>query len=138
MELSQQIAIFLHNRGIGVFDPSGASGNIFINTIPNHPDESIGIYTTGGPGTDPKNEYGVHRVQLLIRTIPNDPRRGEKSAREVIEAINGFNSDYLADGGHYIIDAIANESGPNNIGQDKKSRFEYSQNFIIEYTKGGH
>lgn len=135
MEISEQIAVFLDQKGFGKFDKSGIAGNIFINAIPENPDESLAIFTTGGPESDPLNQYGYSSIQILIRTIPNDPRAGEPKARQIVDALNGFNSDYMAPGGNYIIDVSAVQSGPNNIGMDRNNRFEYSQNFIIEYQK---
>lgn len=135
MELSKQMALFLDAKGFGTFDESGLTGNIFINTIPAQPDEALAIFTTGGPGSDPRNEYGRANIQLLIRTIPNDPRAGETKATGIINALNGFNSDYLVAGGDYIVDVSAIQSAPSNIGRDPNNRFEYSQNFTIEYLK---
>jgi hypothetical protein len=135
MELSEQLARFLHDQGFGTFDPEGVAGNIFINTSPADPNESMAIYTTGGPGSDPANEYGRSNIQLLIRTIPHDPRGGETKATGIINTLNGFNSGYLIAGGNWIIDVSAIQSAPNSIGQDQNNRFEYSQNFTIEYLK---
>jgi hypothetical protein len=135
MDLSTQMALFLDDRGFGVFDENGVEGNIFINTMPAQPDEALAIFTTGGPGSDPKNKYGRANIQVLIRTIPHDPRAGESAAVGIINALNGFNSDYLTAGGNYIIDSSAVQSYASNIGQDQNARFEYSQNFTIEYEK---
>jgi hypothetical protein len=133
MELSKQVAMFLQAEGFGTFDESGVSGNIFINTIPDQPNESLAIFTTGGPGSDPRNNYGRSNIQVLIRTIPNDPRAGETKATGIIRSLNGFNSDYLTPDGNYIVDVTAIQSGPSQIGQDQNGRFEYSQNFLFEY-----
>jgi Bacteriophage minor capsid protein len=134
MELSKQVAEHLDANGFGTFDETGVSGNIFINTIPDQPHEAVAIFTTGGPGSDPKNTYGRSNIQVLIRTIPNDPRGGETKATGIIRSLNGFNSDYLTPGGNYVVDVTAIQSGPSQIGQDQNGRFEYSQNFTIEYS----
>jgi hypothetical protein len=135
MELSEQIAWFLHDNGFGMYDKDGVAGSIFLNTIPDQPDEAIGIFTTGGPGADPNGVYGRSAIQLLIRSIPNDPRAGESKAMAVVNSLHGFNSDFLAGGGSYIIDTTAQQTGANNIGADENNRVEYSQNFIFEYVK---
>lgn len=135
MDLSKQLALFLDANGFGSFNESGIGGNIFINTMPAQPDAALAIYTTGGPGSDPQNKYGRANIQVLIRTVPNDPRAGEAAATNMINALNGFNSDYLTAGGNYIIDVSAVQSYASNIGQDQNARFEYSQNFTIEFLK---
>lgn len=133
MQLSKQVAIFLDERGFGVFDETGTSGNIFINTLPDQPANALAVFTTGGAGSDPRNEYGRSNIQILIRTVPKDPRDGEVKATEIIRAFNGFNEGPLVPDGNYIIDVSAVQSGPNQIGRDQVERFEYSQNFTIEY-----
>lgn len=133
MELSKQVAMFLDAEGFGTFDESGVSGNIFINVIPDQPNEALAIFTTGGPGMDPENQYGRSNIQILIRTVPQDPRGGETKATGIIRALNGFDSDYLTPGGNYIINVDAIQSGPSQIGRDPNNRFEYSQNFTFEY-----
>lgn len=136
MEMSKQLALFLQTKGFGTFNESGVGGNIFINTLPDQPDAAVGIFTTGGPGSDRLNRYGKDALQILIRTVPYDPRVGETKARQIIESLNGYNSGFLVNGGDYIVDVEAVQSGPSGIGKDAKNRFEYSQNFIIEYVKG--
>lgn len=135
MLLTKQIAIFLSNFGIGRFEEGGTGGNIFINSLPDQPNEAIGIFGTGGPMIDPRNEYAGRAIQVLIRTVPNDPRPGERLAQAVIDRLKGFNSGYLAAGGNWIVDIAAQQDGPNNIGQDENGRYEFSQNFLIEMKK---
>jgi Bacteriophage minor capsid protein len=135
VEITKQIALFLARSGFGNFDEAGTSGNIFIQTIPDQPDVALAIFSHGGPGNDPMDEYIRINFQIIIRTIPNDPRAGEVLAQQIVDALNGFNSDYLTAGGNWVFDTSALQSGPNNIGRDQKNRFEYSQNFMIEYKK---
>jgi hypothetical protein len=135
MEMTEQIAEFLEQNGFGTFDKDGISGNIFINSLPDKPNEAMAVYSTGGPTSDPFGTYGRASIQLIIRSIPNDPRVTEVKTRQIIESLHGFNSNFLAFGGHRIYDISAQQSEPNNIGPDQKNRFEFSQNFIIEYVK---
>jgi hypothetical protein len=132
--MTKQLAQFIARSGLGTFDETGTSGDIFIGTIPDQPDVAIAIFPTGGSAAD-LSEYNVGSYQLMIRTVPNDPRGGETTAQSIVDSLNGFNSDYFVDGGNWIVGVEAKQTIPNNIGQDEKSRFEYSQNFIIEYQK---
>lgn len=133
MNLTTQIARFLDANNMGVFDETGVTGNIFSQTSPASPNESISIYTNGGPPGDRTGQYKKVAVQILIRTIPGDPRNGEALADNIIDLLNGYSSKELIAGGNYIVDTEAVQSGPNNIGQDESGRYEYSQNFILEY-----
>ena len=135
MLLTKQIAVFLSNHGIGRFEEGGSGGNIFINSMPSAPNEAIAIFATGGPEIDRRNEYAGRAIQVLIRTVPNDPRPGETMSQAVIDLLKGFNGGYLAAGGNYIVDIAAQQDGPNNIGTDENGRYEFSQNFIVEMVK---
>lgn len=135
MMITKEIAVFLSEIGIGTFDETGLTGDIFINALPDQPDESISIYSTGGMASDQKREYDRVSIQVLIRSIPNNAKAAEEKAQAVIDVMAGFNSDYFADGGHYIFDTSALQAGPNNIGPDENRRFEFSQNFVVEYQK---
>lgn len=135
MELTKEVALFLHGQNLLKFDESGLTGNTFIQSLPDQPNESVAIFSTGGPEADRENVYGYSTIQILIRTIPHDPRLGEEKAQSIIDALNGFNSEQLVIGGHYIVDLYALQSAPNNIGKDENDRYEYSQNFMIEYLK---
>ena len=130
MELSEQVGRFLEYQGFGSYD---TNTTIFINRSPDKPDESIAIYPGALGVADPKNEYGMASLQLLIRTAPYQSLAVEKKAREIIMALNGFNSDYLVPGGFYIINITALQSSPAGIGADASNRYEFSQNFQIEY-----
>lgn len=133
MELTEQVARFIDARGLAEFDYDGVTGNVFLQTSPANPHESWAIYSTGGPPGDRTKIYNRATIQVVIRTIPGDPRKGEGQARELVEALNGFNSAFLTEGGNYIVDTEALQSAPNNIGQDESGRYEFSQNFIFEY-----
>lgn len=135
MELSKQIALFLDANGLGSFDETGVAGNIFMNTLPAQPDECLAIFTTGGPQPDPRNEYRMVNIQIVIRTLAQDPRNGETNANTLVDLLNGYNGQVLTPGGNLIIDTSAIQSGPNNIGQDQNGRFEFSQNFTFEFKK---
>jgi hypothetical protein len=135
MELTKQIAMFLDENGFGTFDESGLTGDIFINAIPNKPNQAMAVFSTGGPSSDPRGEYGRASIQILIRSNPSDPRSTEEKAQQIVDRLHGFNSGAFTIGGNIVFDTSAQQSGPNNIGPDENGRFEFSQNFIIEYVK---
>lgn len=131
MELTEQVGRFLEEQGFGNYD---TNTTIFNNRFPDKPDKAIAIYPGSIGIADPKNEYGMAAIQLLIRTEPYKSTEGEKRTRDIIRLLNGFNSDYLVPGGFFIVNITAIQSSPASIGADTANRYEFSQNFQIEYV----
>lgn len=134
MLLIEEIATFLDAQGVVNYDPSGTSGNTFLNALPTEPDACVAIYQHGGTDADPKNEYRQPSIQFMVRSVPHDPRKAIPWGQEIIDALNGFHADRLTSGGRYIVDATASQSAPQSIGQDGNQRHEFSFNFLIEFT----
>lgn len=130
MELTEQVGRFLEEQGFGSYD---TNTNIFNNRFPDKPDKAIAIYPGAMGAADPKNEYGLASIQILIRTEPYKTTEGENRAARIIRLLNGFNGDYLVPGGFYIVNITAIQSSPAGIGADTANRYEFSQNFQIEY-----
>jgi len=130
--LTQQVAHYLDDNSIGVFDESGATGDIFIATMPDKPDEAIAIYPTGGYKAEGTrlSRAGLPTVTILVRG-DRDPRTAEDRAQLIYDLLEGFHADSFVSGGYYIIDCRGIQSGPNHIGQDENLRHRYSLNFLL-------
>lgn len=131
MEFTEQMARFLGDNGIGIFDPDGTTGNIFTNRVPSTPDHVICVIPQGGPENDPHFNYSYRSIQIWVRS-GIDYQEAERKAGDIIQLLRGFNSQPLTTGGNVVFDVIAEQDGPNNVGQDDDGRFEFSQNFRIE------
>ena len=129
--LIREIALYIDSQNIGTFDETGTSGNIFISTIPPLPDECICIFPTGGPTGDAKLNYDNPNIQIWIRGTQH-PLTGLEKANQVYKALQGFNGQAFASGGHYIVDCLGIQSYPIHIGKDDNERHEYSLNFSLE------
>ena len=128
--LIKEIAQYLHARSIGVFDEVGSSGDIYLGILPDTPDRVISIFQRGGQEADPRNEYRTVLVQVITRSF--DKHDGMNLGQSVIDVLSGFHGE-LIPGGTHIIDCIAMQSAPVDIGNDAKGRYEWSVNLTIEY-----
>lgn len=129
----QEIAKYLAAQGHGAFDETGVTGNIFINALPPSPDECICLYSNSGLPADVRNEYRTPAIQVYVRSVAGDGRNAITLLQNIINSLNGFNSDTFDTGGLYIIDCYAQQSAPTHIGQDSNNRYEFTANFLIEY-----
>lgn len=126
-----EIAKYLHNQKIGVFDEKGVKGNIFINIVPASPDKIISLFSTGGPAGDVKHGYDRPTVQIWLRGDKN-PLTAFNKAQEIYNALQGFSGERFIDNGSYIVDCRGVQSAPIHMGTDANGRHEYSINFILE------
>lgn len=132
MEL-KEIAQYLHDIGLVTFDETGVTGDVFIGTMPDDPDECVAIYQNAGTPADPKNQYRQPAIQFIVRSINGDQRNAMTRAQSILDALNGFNSQPFVVGGKHVIDCTAQQSAPAGIGTDQNNRHEFSFNFLIQY-----
>ncbi len=128
--LVAEIAEYLAVSGVGVFDSSGVSGDIFLFTLPESPHECIMIRATGGGAADGKIATDYPSVQIIVRGTEN-PRRAEALAQSIYDLLHGFHAASLKSGGAYIVNCTGAQSGPVHIGQDSNRRHEFSLNFRL-------
>ena len=128
--LVAEIAAFLDTEGMGVYDPTGITGNVFICTMPATPDTAIAVYPRPGLAADGKLKYDTPGVQIVARGT-QDPTVGEQLATDIYNALHGFHDGVFVAGGVYIVNCLGLQSGPNHLGRDDNGRHEYSLNFQI-------
>lgn len=128
----EEIAMYLHSLGVGIYNRDGANGNIFLETLPEGKGRCIGIYCRGGEEGDLNGEVIQANIQFIIR----NPKKLEAldQGSLIIKNICGFNSGSFIENGHYIIDTWALQGVPVYIGVDKSGRHEYSINLSIEFN----
>jgi hypothetical protein len=128
--LSSEIAEYLDALGIGRFDESGATGDIFITAVPPQPDEATIITQTGGLSARGYDHYDNPSVQVRVRGT-RDPRVAEARAQAIYDALHGMRNTRLVDGGAFVVSCLA-VSAPASIGQDENRRHEYTINFRLQ------
>ncbi|PKM78537.1 MAG: hypothetical protein CVU90_02020 [Firmicutes bacterium HGW-Firmicutes-15] len=132
MTLIEQIAYYLHENNIGIFDPTGVTGNIFLATVPDKPDQCIAIFPAGGTQSNGKLAYDNPNIQIWIRGS-NNPITGMVKAQDIYDLLHGFYQSRFYPDGNYILDCLGQQSAPISIGKDSQGRFEFSLNFKIEH-----
>lgn len=129
--LLTEIAQYLHNQGIVMFDETGVSGDCFISVLPSSPDSVVAIFPSGGDGSDVKLGYDSPTVQVIVRGT-QDPRPTLSRAQDIYNALHGFHSDSFIVNGLYVVSCQGIQSGPTHIGRDENGRHENSLNFELE------
>lgn len=126
-EFVDDVAEYLADNGIG--NTTGASVNIFVGKYPDTPDDLVYIRGIDGgflPNPNIK-ELVFPRFQVIIRNT--DYATGGtklKNIRDLLHVLIGQAFDNF-----YVLRCHAyQEGGP--VGQDEKSRYEFSINFHAE------
>lgn len=129
--ITEEFAQLLHNLGIGVYDTTSSTGDIFLTSAPDTPDSAIAIARYGGSEADSLLGWDSPSVQVRIRGDNVDPRIAENRAQRVYDALQGLASRYLPNG-TWLLLCVGTNSGPAYMGRDLKGRFEFVCNFRIE------
>lgn len=130
MGLLDGIAQHLDSLGLVTFDPTGTTGDCFIETMPDSPDEAVGVYGYGGPEADAKLGYDEPSLQVRVRGGP-DPRTSRGRAQDIYDALHGLSNVTLPDG-TVLVGCIGVQSSPQSLGPDPNRRHEHVVNFRTE------
>lgn len=128
-----EIAEYLHNQGIGTYNPDGdpdIAHNIFIEQMPDEPDLAIGLYTSSGFSPDTKTYVGRPGFQVIVRGDRN-PLTAAELAQEIFTALHSPSVTQFTTNGVFILQCASRQSEPISLGPDANGRFEYSLNFQV-------
>jgi hypothetical protein len=118
--------------GLGlVFDETGATGNVFVEHLPQAPGLVVGIFSSGGPEGDSLEPYDVPSVQMQLRGADKDPRPILLVWYALYSHFHGLRNKTLPDG-TYLVYSLATQSSPVRIGPDDNGRAQYSLNLRCE------
>lgn len=128
-DLLDGIARHLHDVGLLTYDPAGASGDCFIETMPPVPDEAVclSLYDAGPP--DARNAYDVRALQVRVRGT-TDPRPSRRRCEAIYGALHGLAGAALPDGTWVILAAARGTPAP--MGTDATGRHEHVVNFALD------
>lgn len=124
-----EIADYLNAHGVGIYDDSGTTGNIFIDNMPDEPDIAIGLYSSSGMAPDIKTKLRRPGVQIIVRG-DRDPLTSATLAQQVYNALHATDAKTFTDGGTEILLCAARQE-PIRLGPDDNGRYEYSLNFQL-------
>ena len=123
------VATLLHQLGLGVYQPDGAGGDLFIDLLPDQPDGAVQIRALGGPQSSAVHPYTTVRVQLLVRG-GRDPRDAQDRAHALDAAMHGRRNETLPDG-TYLVGCHA-VGPPSFVDVDDSLRVTYSLHLMCE------
>src|SRR5690606_40572187 len=106
------IALYLHAEGIVRFDPSGVSGDAFIEHLPDQPRDAVALMSTGGP-EEPSvlHPFDTRTFQVLVRGGA-DPRPPKARTWAIYGALQGLSNTELPDG-TWVVGIGAIQAGPD-------------------------
>lgn len=128
--LITEIAEYLQFMNLGVYDPIGNNGDIFIYTMPSSPDNIIALYERGGGLADGKLGYDPRSVEIIVRGRQAIPTHDK--AQYIYNTLHGFHNKTFIEDGIWVVNCLGDQAGPNYISKDENKRFEFSLNFTIE------
>jgi hypothetical protein len=128
--LIKDIAKYIDGLGYGNYYEAGydASNNIFLNTVPQTPNDVIVIRDYGGTGSSPGISEILRSVQIYVRN------ESMEQANYTIWAIYNAMIRY-EDNGYLFINGrkmlVKAINPPVSIGKDANGLSEYTSNFSI-------
>ena len=134
MSISKEFAELLDELGVGTFDPTGITGDVFVGAFPVTPDEVLRVTRYGGTESDAQLGYDEPSVQVWVRGPRGDADGAETRAQAVYDACHGLRRRDLP-GGTPMLSCIGTQAGPMYIGLDEHGRHEWSVNFRVELRR---
>lgn len=129
MDFIVKLAMYIQSYGIGMFDESGVSGDIFIAVSPPTPDSCIVITPTGGGKSDMRMSYDNPSVQIQCR-CNQSPMTAYNQMHLIYECLHGMGGVTID--GVYVVSCQALQSAPISLGMDENMRHHFAMNFLFE------
>jgi hypothetical protein len=131
MTITEQVARLLAQLGLGTYDDTGGTGNIFLTQSADSPDVALTVARYGGIESDSLLGYDQPTLQIRVRGTDADASAPEALAQQIYDQLHGMMQRVLP-GGTYLVLCIGTNGGPVYIGPDLKNRFEWTVNFRME------
>jgi hypothetical protein len=129
---TEEWAALLDELELGAYEPTSASGNVFLLTLPAAPDLALAVACySGGTGNARPGAPRSRNVQVRIRGPKGDVRIGEAKALAVYAALHGLGQRALP-GGTWVSLLWSPQDGPTWIGRDEQDRPEWTVNLRAE------
>lgn len=133
--ISRAIARYLATAGLVTYT-TAVGGDCFPEKLPDAPDASVMILSTGGNPTPAAATWGYNEptVQLMVRGAPGDAATPQARAVALYGELQGLRYVTLDAGGAdevFVIVCESPQTAPVNIGIDLKNRYRYTLNFAL-------
>lgn len=133
-DLLDGLARYLNERGLVTYDPTAATGDCFVERLPDSPDEAV-VLTLYDGGSEPDSllPYDEPRVQVRVRGTA-DPRVSRRRCTAIRSALHGLGPVFLPDGTNLIL-SVCLQSTAVSMGMDENRRQEHICNFRIQIRR---
>ncbi|MFI9203333.1 minor capsid protein [Streptomyces sp. NPDC053048] len=128
-DLLDGLARHLAAVGLLTYDPTGRSGDTFIEAMPPQPDLAVclALYDAGTP--EARDDVEQRRLQVRTRGT-TDPRVSRTRAEALYRALHGQAGLELPDGTWLVLAAARGTPAP--LGPDSNGRHEHVVNFDLD------
>jgi hypothetical protein len=134
MLLIEELAVRIDNDGIGRYSPDDDTGDVYLGVLPGTPTDIVSLFPRGGAPANPPLPYEEVNasVQIIVRSVSR--LGGFARGQSIIDSLNGTSGALIVDG-MTVIDCMAQQAEPVDIGIDDAGLFEWSINLSIDYYK---
>jgi len=134
--IARALAKYLDAAGLVTYDATGTTGNVFLEHLPDAPDEALMVLSTGGNPLGPAATYGWDEptVQVMVRGVPEDPETPQAAAQAIYDELQGLRYVTLDAGGDdevRLCSCSSLQTAPFNLGRDEKGRYRFTLNFAL-------
>ncbi|GAA1175953.1 minor capsid protein [Streptomyces rhizosphaericus] len=130
-DLLDGLARYLDGAGLLVYDPTGCTGDTFVETMPPTPDAAVSLALYDGPAPAARDDADTPRLQVRVRGGP-DPRPSRRRCTALYRALHGLAGVELADGTWLTLAAARGTPAP--LGSDSNGRHEHVVNFDLDVS----
>ncbi|MFJ7070186.1 minor capsid protein [Streptomyces sp. NPDC101115] len=130
-DLLDGLAQYLQERGLVTYDPTGVTGDCFIENMPSAPGEAVKL-TIYDDRTEPDSllPYDEPRVQVHVRGTA-DPKVSRRRCASIRSHLHGLGPVILPDGTNLIL-SVSIQAAAASIGVDDNGRHSHVCNFRME------
>lgn len=128
-DLLDGIARHLATLGLVAYETAGTGGDVFLDAMPDTPDEAVALTLYEGLEPDSKLGYDEPRLQVRCRGT-RDRRPSRERCQAIYDELNGLGPLLLPDGTELIL-CFALQP-PTSLGCDAKGRHEHVTNYQLE------
>ncbi len=126
------IATDVTNSGLAVYQPSGTTGNVFVNVVPPTPDFAVSIIDFGG-------EYlsAIDEMITIFQVRVRGPKTGQSNARMVAAGLAerwramGWGEPFTMGGSRIV---WIEPDPPYLLGWDEQGRPEYAVRVRVRHN----
>lgn len=127
------LALYLQSQGLGT-----TTQDMFIEYLPDAPDNAVCLYTTGGFNPPDSAVLGYDTPTLQVRTRNTSAEAAHTKAMNIYATLQGIANTTLdvngipSTSGVFFVSIQALQTSPVILGRDSAQRYEYTQNYACE------